>query len=981
MDVMETNRHALENGLATAFVDSSITSTVEYRPQLLTNDYASGKKVLAAIESEMLSCEEFAFSVAFVTMSGISPLLQTLRELEKRGVPGRILTTDYLAFSEPKALDKLNSLGNLEVRLFSAEDADVGFHTKGYLFRHEELYRIIIGSSNLTLSALTKNKEWNTKLVSSKDGELAEHVLADFEALWASPSSFNYSEIREIYASRYSIRQAQREIAKAEPTISLEQYRLTPNNMQAAFVDNLRELKLAGKDRALLISATGTGKTYASAFALRDGNPRRALFLVHREIIARQAMQSYSRVFGNTKTIGLLSGTSKDVDVHGVNILFATMQTMSKTETLQSFDRNEFDTIIIDEVHRAGAASYQKIMEYFQPSFWLGMTASPERTDGFDIYGLFDHNIACEIRLQQALEDNLLCPFHYFGITDLEIDGEVMDDATGLRNFSYLVSDERVRHIIKQINYYGYCGERVKGLVFCSRQREAKELSDKFNSLGYRTVSLSGEDSEKVREECIERLVSDNCEDYLDYIFTVDIFNEGVDIPEINQVVMLRPTESPIIFVQQLGRGLRKVQTKEYVIILDFIGNYQNNFMIPIALSGDRSYNKDTIRRYVMEGTRIIPGSSTLHFDEVARRRIFQSIDAANFNDLKLIKECYKQLKFKLGRIPALMDFDTYGTIDPLRIFDSAALGSYYMFLKKYEPDYSIRLNESQELYLEFISKKFASGKRPHELLVIESILNGSKHLFHDLDEKLCEVTGKGLMQKEVTNLINVLTANFATGTGAGTYSSCTIISQCGNDYECAPAFDALLSDGEFRRLVAETVAFGLHRYTQDYSQLSGSSPFKLYAKYTYDDVCRLLCWEKGAVALNIGGYKYDRATKTYPVFINYVKDEGISNTTKYEDRFVDESRLIAISKSGRTVASEDVQTALHADEKGVVMDLFVRKNKDDRISKEFYYLGRMHATGETTEFVMPNTQSNAVEISYVLETPVRDDIFDYITA
>ena len=978
---MDSKNEIILNGLKAAFIDGKITSSIEYKPQFLTNDYQNGKKVLSAIENELLECDEFAISVAFITMSGICPLLQTLKELEKRGVPGRILTTDYLAFSEPKALEKLLSLDNIELRLFSSDDASEGFHTKGYLFRHEEVYRIIIGSANLTLNALTKNKEWSTKLVSTSTGEMTEHIIADFENLWASPYSYDYQDIKEIYRSRYEIRQAQIKAAEKESVLQLEQYRLTPNNMQGEFVNNVHSLIEKGNNRALLISATGTGKTYASAFSIREENPRRVLFLVHRELIARQAMESYKRVFGSSKTIGLFSGTSKATDIHSVDILFATMQTVSKQENLEQFRKDEFDTIIIDEVHRAGASSYQRIMGYFQPHFWLGMTASPERTDGFDIYGLFDHNIACEIRLQQALEENMLCPFHYFGITDLEIDGEVMDDETGKRNFRYLVSDERVKHIIEQAGYYGYCGTRVKGLIFCSRQREAKELSEKFNLLGFRTVALSGENKESEREECIERLVSDTRPDYLDYIFTVDIFNEGVDIPEINQVIMLRPTESPIIFIQQLGRGLRKVRDKEYVVILDFIGNYQNNFMIPIALSGDRSYNKDTIRRYVMEGTKIIPGSSTLHFDEISRRRIFQAIDAANFNDLKLIKDCYKNLKFKLGRIPALMDFDVYGTIDPLRIFDAGALGSYYMFLKKYEPEYTIRFNALQELYLEFISKKFGSGKRPHELLIIRNLLQGSQSVFKDLESELQNKYGMKLLKKEIKNLVNVLTASFTTGSAAETYSKCVFLERNGNDYTISPIFKELIKDRDFFDVVMETVEFGLHRNAKDYGTLAGDSPFKLYAKYTYDDVCRLLCWEKGAVALNIGGYKYDKATKTYPVFINYDKADDISDTTKYEDRFIDESQLIAISKSGRTVASEDVKAALNADKLGISMELFVRKNKDDKISKEFYYLGRIHATGETTEFIMPNTSSKAVEIHYSLETPVRDDIYDYITA
>ena len=226
---------------------------------------------------------------------------------------------------------------------------------------------------------------------------------------------------------------------------------------------------------------------------------------------------------------------------------------------------------------------------------------------------------------------------------------------------------------------------------------------------------MNGDATEQERQNAFERLAMDENEKNidkkpLDYIFSVEILNEGVDIVEVNQVIMLRPTESPIIFIQQLGRGLRKAEGKEFVVIIDFIGNYRKNFMIPIALSGDRSYNKDNIRRYVTEGGRIIPGASTVHFDKISRQKIFQSIDNANFSDIKLIRENYRNLKDKLGHIPALVDFDKYGEMDVLRIFDNNSLGSYYKFLVKYEKGYTIRLSEDEEKVIEFISKKLASG-------------------------------------------------------------------------------------------------------------------------------------------------------------------------------------------------------------------------------------------------------------------------------
>ena len=298
------------------------------------------------------------------------------------------------------------------------------------------------------------------------------------------------------------------------------------------------------------------------------------------------------------------------------------------------------------------------------------MTATPDKRDdnleGRNIYEIFNHQIAYEIRLQDAMEEDLLCTFHYFGITDLKVISDAGKSATEkMESFRYLTSDERVEHVMKQAEYFGHSGERVKGLIFCSRIDEANVLSRKFKEKGWRTEVLSGSNSEEERASAIERLAGEESEDALDYILSVDIFSEGVDVPEINQVIMLRPTESPIVFIQQLGRGLRKAVDKEYVVILDFIGNYRNNFMIPIALYGDRSYNSDTIRKYMISGNNIIPGSSTIHFDEISKERIFHSIDKIR-GIRAIIRENYMMLKNRLGRIPYLLDFYENGEINPL---------------------------------------------------------------------------------------------------------------------------------------------------------------------------------------------------------------------------------------------------------------------------------------------------------------------------
>ncbi len=974
----------LNQGLATAFINQNISSNLAYKPQFVSNNYREGRKVISSIEDELLSCDGFAISVAFITMGGITPLLQTFRELEQRGIPGKILTTDYLMFSEPKALRILSEFKNIKVKMFVTPNAKEGFHTKGYIFKKEEMYRIIVGSSNMTLSALTTNREWNTKIVSAEQGEYAQNVVAEFEQLWNAQQSLPFEQFIESYTEVYiknKVIQKQKEIARRAEVPSLEIYRLQPNSMQVGFINNLRKIYEAGEDKALLISATGTGKTYASAFAARELQFKRVLFLVHRNQIAKQAMKSYRKVFDGKVSMGMVAGKYQDYDA---DFVFATVQTLSKEDMLNRYGRDEWDLIIIDEAHHSSADSYKKIMDYFTPKLWLGMTATPDKRDdnleGRNIYEIFNHQIAYEIRLQNAMEENLLCPFHYFGITDLEViadAGKSIEEK--VKHFRYLTSEERVLNVMKQAEFFGYSGERVKGLIFCSRIDEAKELSHKFNDKGWRTRVLSGSDSEAVRAETIERLAGEEAQDALDYIISVDIFSEGVDVPEINQIIMLRPTESPIVFIQQLGRGLRKAEDKEYVVVLDFIGNYRNNFMIPIALSGDRSYNKDNIRRYVTEGGRVIPGASTIHFDEISRKRIFQAVDNANFSDIKLIRENYTNLKNKLGHIPALSDFDKYGEMDVLRIFDNNSLGSYYKFLVKYEKEYTIRLSEDEEKVVEFVSKKLASGKRVHELELLRRLLKYHHGLMKILKKSLKENYDCSMDEHCVKNVVNMMTNKFATSVAKKTYAPCVFLEKEDVDYKVSKSFDEMLQNPDFYHILEELIDFGISRYKENFSIRYQDTNLVLYQKYTYEDACRLLNWEKNEVPLNIGGYKFDKKTKTFPVFINYDKQDDISDTTKYEDHFTAYNRLIAISKSGRSIDSEDVQNFIHAKERGIDVQLFVRKNKDDKISKEFYYLGRMTATGMVKEFVMPNTEKTAVEIEWMLDTPVREDIYEYI--
>lgn len=949
----------LQQSLASALIDDKINSLPDLQPQIIYNDYNSGSNLLVELLQELQTCKRFYFAIAFITQSGLICLKECLKLLQEKNITGDILTTDYLYFNQPKALQELQQYPNLNIRIYTKEN----FHIKGYIFEQNDYYTLIVGSNNLTQTALKANKEWSLKINSLANGALINNTLSQFQQMWQEAMPLTDIWLKQ-YADKYhSLQKLKRQFATVQENISTND--IAPNKMQQEALTALEKLQQDNKQKALLISATGTGKTYLSAFAVKKAKPKRLLFLAHREQILKQACKTFAKIIPDIQ-YGILSANHKDFHKP---YLFATINMLSKEENLTQFTPTHFDYIIIDETHRAGASSYLKILNYFQPQFLLGMTATPERTDGFDIYQLFDHNIAYEIRLNQAMQENLLCPFHYFGITDITVDNQEINDNS---TFNDLTTDARVTHIINQSQYYGFSGERLRGLIFCSQIEEAQILSQKFNERGFNTIALSGKDSQETRTNAIHKLEQKERSTGLDYIFTVDIMNEGIDIPAINQIIMLRPTKSAIIFVQQLGRGLRKYPQKDYVVILDFIGNYQNNFMIPIALSGDTSYNKDNIRHYVAEGNRFIFGSSTIHFDKIARQKIYQAIDSAKLSDTALLKNEYLQLKQKLGKIPSIFDFSQFGSIDILKFLDK--FKTYHNFLQKYDKDYTIRFNTIQEEILYFISYRFAKGKRIHELLALKLLLKNTSHLLMDIEQVLTTKYHQEFTEQIKVSLIRNLTNLFTISNEQAKFSNCIFIKESDNDYIISDIFKSVLQDEKFYFQINEILDFALKRYQKYYQNKYKDTNLVLYQKYTYEEVCYLLNWPQKINPNAMAGYFYEKTTHTMPVFINYIAPD--KKRVDYTNEFLSNTLITAYSKSNRKLDSSDAKHIYNANKEQNKLYLFVRKPSEDKEAKEFYFLGEIIAQGKP-EFA---PKYNGFKILYKLDTPVRADIFDYLT-
>lgn len=976
----------LQEGLTTAYIDGTAAANLAYKPAFVSNNPEEGKKVISVIEDELMKCDQFQISVAFITMGGITPLLQTLKELEKRQIPGQILTTNYLNFSEPRALKKLQELSNVTLKMYDVDRAEQGFHTKGYIFKKEEIYRIIIGSSNITSAALTKNKEWNTKIVSTEQGEIAQEIVKEFYQLWDSKYALPFGDFYDDYKQKYEIIKKQRKIAKQDEISSTAKYKLEPNSMQVGFITNLRKIVEAGESRALLISATGTGKTYASAFAMRELGFNRVLFLVHRSTLAKQALASFRNVFEDKKSMGIVGAGYSDYDA---DYIFAMVETLHKEDNLRKFAPEEFDCIVLDEAHHSPANTYQKVMEYFKPKLFLGMTATPDKRDDGDasknVYELFHYQIAYEIRLQQAMEEDLLCPFHYFGISDISVvtDEQMKTRNISEENFGKLTSDERVRHVIEQAKYYGYSGERVKGLIFCSRNRECEELSAKFNALGYRTIALSGDNKDKEREKAFERLAM-NEEDAtdemqpLDYIFSVDILNEGVDIVEVNQVIMLRPTQSPIVFIQQLGRGLRKAENKEYVVILDFIGNYNNNFMIPVALSGDRTYNADTIRKYVISGNNTIPGASTVHFDEIAKEKIFNSIDKIK-GMRSIIKESYISLKNRIGRTPLLFDFYEQGEIDPLVIIREYK--TYWKFMENVEKGkYFCKLNDHEKLILEYLSKTILSGVRPSELFILQKLLTKKTFSVDEVQKELKRLLDYNITDQEMGESVKVLQGCFTSKDEEyQKYKTIEIM-----DYDekqgvrCFASYANCLLDSEFNTQVKDIINVGLARYRDKYAHGKvEQTPFVLYEKYSRRDVSLLMNCGKD---MSSTMYGMSRIGDDVFIFITYHKEEAeegknyADGKPDYADAFEDNLIFKWDSQIGKDNSSPYMQKVLTAPRK----HLLVKKSDAE---SSFYYMGQF----DIIESVDSQKEDNSgkmkpiAKVTMKMHHPVREDLLRYL--
>ncbi|QBO36586.1 DUF3427 domain-containing protein [Periweissella cryptocerci] len=933
---------ALQHG----FMQADVNMPQAFIPKLINN--LPGESLLSYLQAELSTATSFTFAVAFVTEGGLLMLKSQLADLAARGIRGRLLTSTYLNFNQPKVFRELLKLSNVDVRIV----ADGNFHTKAYQFNHDGYQTVIVGSANLTQTALKMNTEWNVRLSSLNQGDFAQQIDTQLINLWTNAEPLTPQWITT-YAENY-------QTPSRPQVINTKQILPKPNAMQTAALLAIQAVRQRGADKALVVSATGTGKTYLGAFDVQQVKPQKMLFVAHREQLLKQALQTFRAVLGGPASdYGILSGSQHDMRA---KYLFTTVQTMAQPATHEQFDPSEFEYILIDETHRAAAPSYQRLLAYFTPTFLLGLTATPERMDGFNVYELFDYNLAYEISLQVALKEDMLVPFHYIGVADYQQGDVTIDDATDLQ---HLVADERVNYLVAKTAYYGYAGEQLQGLIFVSRTEEGQVLAEKLTARGIPSMYLGGQTSQAEREMAIEQLTHGQ----LKYLISVDIFNEGIDIPSVNQVVMMRSTQSRIVFLQQLGRGLRKEPNKAYVTVLDFIGNYQQNYLIPQAFTAKATTDKDSLRMQLRVPE--VTGVSTINFEHIAQERILAAVNSVKLDANRALQLSYQQLIHKFGRVPSLLEVYRDGTLDLNTVLTK--FKTYPAFIAKMTKELAPAISAEFQQQLQFVSQELVLGKRPHELLVIQALLDNNMVTTLEL---MAVLSGVYQSPETLDSIARVLAIkDYYTALDRKKYGVAPLVNWTGDVW----AFAHQLSPFE-REYLSDAVQTGLAKITSEFNL---QQQFTMYQRYSRKDVLRLLNWQHDLPSLDIGGYKYDEATNTLPIFITIDKSEQQAADIAYENTFINRQTIPFFSKPQRTLQSNVEARLYDADKHHVQVEVFVKKSDDE--GKLFYYLGPALANQNTSIEVQlfnerKQVQQNFVRFELLLEHEVPFDLYQALS-
>lgn len=869
--------------------------------------------MLEELKREIATCNEIEWLVSFVKWSGLRIIIEELRQFTERGGILRVITTSYMEATDYKAIVELSKLQNTEIRV-SLDKERTRLHAKAYLFKRLTGFSTAyIGSSNLSNPALTSGLEWNLKVTEKDSFDIIRKFEATFEGYWNDEEFKSLSEDEE--ANWNLVRESLRKdlIKENQDRYVLD---IHPYHYQQEILDELEvERTVHGHMKNLVVAATGVGKTVISAFDfkrfLMQKPHAKLLFIAHREEILRQSMFTFRAILKDANFGEMFVGR---YEPNTIDHLFMSIQSWNSRKMLSKTTKDFYDFIIVDEFHHATAPTYQSLLEYYEPSVLLGLTATPERMDLENVLRYFDDRMATEMRLTEAIDRKLLSPFHYFCVTD-EVNLSSLKWSRGgydkhqLSNV-YTANDRRNDLIIRSIHKYVTSLDQVVGLGFCVSVEHAEYMAAYFMKSGIPSIALHGNSTDKERDSANSKLVKGEVK----FIFVVDLYNEGIDIPEINTVLFLRPTESLTIFLQQLGRGLRLSEGKECLTVLDFVGQAHTDYPFEEKFRALIGRTKHSVRHYIENGFFNLPKGSVIQLERQAKEYILRNVKAVRNRKKELVQNIYTFTE-DTGQPLTLLNFLQYHHLTLAEFYGTGRERTFG------------RLKVEAGIEEEFKSEyEKIMGKRIQTLFHLDSV---DLIMFYQryLEERLVE-------NKEQELMLSMLYYSFFTNTPAAFGFS-----------NMEDGIQQLIKCDEMRREIREVLSVCLEniRSVEKPSPFNYVSPLRVHAKYSTDQILSAFgYYDDNAKPAFREGVKYFESLNTDILFITLNKsDKDFSPSTQYEDYAINDVLFHWQSQNRTSDTSPTGQRYINQRKVGNNIALFVREyKKESGNTAPFTFLG-----------------------------------------
>ncbi|TDL35592.1 DUF3427 domain-containing protein [Macrococcoides bohemicum] len=918
--------------------------------KLITNDHTTYNYMIDQLKNELLTCDSFDIIVSFIRGSGLNMLVNTLNILRDLGVKGRIITSTYMNVTQPEALRKLMEYENIDVKVYQSSKLDDSFHTKAYLFhRTNSMSSVIIGSSNITKAALKTGEEWNIRTYEKASDSVYVKTQARYDMLWGSEKVV---ELNESLISKYEnfieINKVLRPISQSFNINKTDDDVFKPNSMQKEAIKNLLLSIEKGHKRGIAIAATGTGKTFLSAMAAEKLDPRNVLFIAHRNELLESGIKTFKKIFNKEKESEFVKYKADQRVIK--KFTFASIQTLVKDIDLMQKD--DFDIIIIDEFHHATASNYMKVINYFTPGFLLGLTATPERTDDGDVYELAEYNVISDVRLKHALESELLVPFQYYGISDETVDLADRDGIDVDEITKRLSTNKRVEFIIKKINQYTLSGP-MKAIGFCQNIKHAYYMNEEFKKRGYHSIVLTGSNSDEERQDAIKDLQDDDKD--LEIIFTVDLFNEGVDIPQINLILFLRPTESSIIFTQQLGRGLRIHDDKEYLTVLDFVTNDRKNYLVPIALSGDPIFmGKGKLKSIIENNFNNLSDQIHIELDYKSKEDILNTIDHTKFysaeNTKRVVRSFLEEIKIikkDNQHTLSILDFYNYENAPDIFMIFNKTYKNLSQINKAINAESKIDKKINENKFYKYIFNeitKILPLRRIFDYVILVEVLRNSSTSIENIKKLFMEMLSIELNESSESKIKYAIDR-----LSKLSFESKPFLIVDGEEIKLENNYSI---EKDIKNLLYEYLQYGFYTYKKDFlpEEINREIDLYLYKQYKRSDVLALIGYDKAIDSLREGVLQYKG---NYFLFVNLFKDdEAKENKLNYQDYFIDKTVFHWQSQNQTSQNSNTGQNLINHKKNEKTIHLFVRREKkEEGISMPFYYVGELEfisATGNS---------------------------------